>query len=95
VVDDPVELLALLVEDAAALEELEDADVVEEPAVPEELAVLEAGAVGAVGWKLEFVVPKPMFDAKRPPTVIESVTLSPVRTSWPLPLSVAFTCALP
>lgn len=73
--DDPVELLALLVEDAAALEELEDVDVPEEP------AVLEAGAVGAVGWKLEFVVPKPMFDAKRPPTVIESVTLSPVRTS--------------
>ena len=57
-----------------------------------ELAVVE---VGATGWKLLFLVPKPIFDAKRPPTVIEAVTLLPVRFNLPLLSSVAVTCAWP
>lgn len=80
-VEELLELLPLLVEDAV-LEELEEADVLEE------VGVLEAGATG---WKLAFLVPKPIFDAKRPPTDIGTVVLSPVRTSCPLPLSDAVT----
>ncbi len=86
-VEELLELLPLLVEDAV-LEELEEADVLEEVEVLEEVGVLEAGATG---WKLAFVVPKPIFDAKRPPTDIGTVVLSPVRTSCPLPLSDAVT----
>src|SRR5579862_5405995 len=79
-VDDAAELLAVLVADAAVPEELEEA--------------LEELGVGAVGWKLSLLAPKPTFDAKTPPTEMESVSFLPVRTNWPLELSVAVTCAL-
>lgn len=77
--DDP------LVEDAVVLDELAEVDAVEE------LPVL--AAAGAVGWKLEFLAPKPTFDAKSPPTEIESVRFLPVRTSWLLEFNDAVTCA--
>ncbi len=77
-VDVPLEGLALL-------DELDDAELVEE------LAVVEAGAVG---WKLEFWAPKPTFDANRPATEMKSVRFLPVRTSSPLEFNDAVTCAL-
>ncbi len=91
VLDDPAELLVPLVDAAAVVEELEGGDEAEELEALEELGELE---VGAVGWKLAFLAPKPTFDAKRPPTETESVSLLPVRTSWPPALSDAVTCAL-
>lgn len=69
-VDDAAELLAVLVADAAVPEGLE-----------EELEEVEELGVGAVGWKLSFLAPKPTFGAKTPPTEIESVSFLPVRTN--------------
>jgi hypothetical protein len=86
--DEPLEELALLVEEPAVLDELDDAEL---PVELEELAVV---GVGAVGWKLEFWAPKPTVDAKRPPTEIESVRFLPVRTRLPLEFNDAVTCAL-
>lgn len=79
--DEPPELLAPLL-DAAAIEEPEEADELEEPA-----------EVGALGWKVLFLAPKPTFDAKTPPTEIGTVLFLAVRTRWPLVLSDAVTFA--
>lgn len=84
-VEEPFEGLAPLVDEAAVLDELDDAELLDE------LAVVDTGAVG---WKLEFWAPKPTFDAKRPPTEIESVRFLPVRTKSPLEFNDAVTCAL-
>lgn len=84
-VEEPLEGLALLVDEAAVLDGLDDAELLDE---------LAAVDTGAVGWKLEFWAPKPTFEAKRPPTEIESVRFLPMRTKSPLEFNDAVTCAL-
>ena len=80
------ELVGMVLDDPAELlVPLVDAEELEE------LGELE---VGAVGWKLAFLAPKPTSDAKSPPTETEFISLLPVRTSWPSALSDAVTCAL-
>lgn len=77
-VDDP------LADDAVDAFEVAELDTLDE---------LEELDEGATGWKLEFLAPKPTFEANRPPTETETVLLFPVRTSLPPALSDAVTCA--
>jgi len=95
--DDAVDVLVPLDEDEVVEpEELETAveldEPLEEPDEPEGLEELEDGAVG---WNALLPVPKPIFEAKVPPTVIGSLVFFPAMTRSPLPLSQADTCALP
>jgi len=86
-VDDPLELLVPLDEEAA-----DELELLEELEALEELGMLDEGAGG---WKVVFPVPKPMSDAKMPPTETVSVLLLPAITRSPLLLSDAVTFALP
>lgn len=98
VADDAVDVLVPLDEEAP--DDPEEADEPEEPVAaapdvvvePDEPEELEDGAVG---WKVLLPTPKPIFEAKKPPTVTVSVVFCPVMTRSPLLLSQAETCALP
>lgn len=97
-VDDPVALV--LVPDLASVAELEEAGECEEFEEPdelvEELDEFEVVADGSFGVKLSLPLPKPMAAAAVPVplTVIKLVSFLAVRTSWPLLLREALTCAL-
>ena len=99
VLDVPVELVADDVElelpELALLPEPDVSDELEELAEPE-LAVAElVEVVGGVAAKLSLPAPKPIFDAKSPPTDMGEVSFWPLITICPLPLSQAEAWALP
>lgn len=69
----PVAAAAVLDVPVEGLEELEE---------PEELEELDAGAIG---WKESLLAPKPIFDAKVPPTETDTFLFVPATTIFPLP----------